>query len=122
MADDFAHIDDYETSVHSDYSDFENIRGGQQERDVTPIPHHPIQNFHTFAALEASMRDWREAYGFEIATRSSEKKDGIVVVRWISCAKGINRKLKQDPQKKKGSKMNGCQFKMKYIAGPARTW
>lgn len=77
------------------------------------IPHHSVATFADCAALEASVRAHCEAHGYEIAVIPS-KKGGSE--KWISCAKGVKRKLKTDSRIKKRSKITGCPFTMHWSA------
>ena len=83
------------------------------DSEATSIPHHPVATFADYAALEASFRAHCEAHGYEIAVISS-KKGGSE--KWISCAKGVKRKLKTESKIKKRSKITGCPFTMHWSA------
>jgi hypothetical protein len=115
MAEATRHIDDYE-----------DLREGQQNRQDVQISHLQAQTFASLTALEASSRAHEETFGYELTTRSSEKKDGVVAVTCKSCGKGIDRQLK-DPgtvKRRKGSEISGCLFKQKWHAvdNPAGEW
>jgi len=104
-------------------SDVENIRAlsGILETEASSIPHHPVKTFPDYAALEASVRAHCEAYGYEIAVVSTKKQGNE---KWISCAKGVKRKLKNDAKIKKGSKITGCPFTMRWslVEGSTTSW
>jgi hypothetical protein len=74
------------------------------------IPHHPIKTFADYATLEAFVRAHCEAHGYVIAIISTKKQGRE---KWICCAKGVKRKLKEESKIKKGSKITGCSFSMR---------
>lgn len=79
--------------------------GTTHDSEAPTIPHHPVATFADCAALEVSVRAHCEAHGYEIAVISS-KKGGSE--KWISCAKGVKRKLKTDAKIKKRSKITAA--------------
>jgi hypothetical protein len=62
------------------------------------IPHHPIKTFADYATLEAFVRAHCEAHGYVIAITSTKKQGRE---KWICCAKGVKRKLKEESKIKK---------------------
>jgi hypothetical protein len=93
----------------SDVGDFRALSG--MLNDSPSIPHHPVKTFTDYAALEASVRAHCQTHGYEIAIVSAKKQGHE---KWISCAKGVKRKLKTESKIKKGSKITGCPFTMRW--------